>query len=156
MDQRSRFYDSNKYEGPRLRRTEILGTCNTVGQDRRSCPIYRHIIFERDIFTVINLLNIEKTNLHIKTISHTIYLWNNYFDEIEFKHQKELEMDVQISNLRTNELGSRSFVSPIVNEMQKREKLIPSNFHISNEFGLYTELPKEPKAKMDRRRDILM
>ncbi|WZZ14547.1 hypothetical protein YC2023_107636 [Brassica napus] len=53
---------------------------------------YRHIIFEGDIFTVINLLNIQETNLNIKTISHTIFLWNNCFEEIEFMHQKGLEM----------------------------------------------------------------
>ncbi|WZY68229.1 hypothetical protein YC2023_000469 [Brassica napus] len=49
---------------------------------------YRHIIFGGDIFTAINLLNSQETNLKIKTISHTISLWNNCCEEIEFRHKK--------------------------------------------------------------------
>ncbi|WZY87243.1 hypothetical protein YC2023_033627 [Brassica napus] len=60
---------------------------------------FKHIIFEGDVFTVINLLNSQETNLNIKTLSHTISLWNNCSEEIEFMHQKELEMDVQMCYL---------------------------------------------------------
>ncbi|WZY78868.1 hypothetical protein YC2023_025252 [Brassica napus] len=66
----------------------------TTSQEEKSIYLfgYRHIIFEGDIFTVINLLNIQETNMNIKTISHTISLWNNCSEEIEFRHQKGLEM----------------------------------------------------------------
>ncbi|WZY70549.1 hypothetical protein YC2023_002789 [Brassica napus] len=35
---------------------------------------------------------LQEKNLNIKTISHTISLGNNYSEEIEFRHQKGLEM----------------------------------------------------------------
>ncbi|WZY76824.1 hypothetical protein YC2023_023208 [Brassica napus] len=77
----------------------------------------RHIIFEGDIFTVINHLNIEKTNLDIKTISHMIYLWNNYSEEIEFRHQKGLEIDMQIFYL--------SLLHKLTRESQRLKEIEP-------------------------------
>ncbi|WZY76379.1 hypothetical protein YC2023_022763 [Brassica napus] len=45
------------------------------------------------------IISSQETNLNIKTISHTISLWNNCSEEIEFRHQKGLEMDVQMCYL---------------------------------------------------------
>ncbi|WZZ04631.1 hypothetical protein YC2023_090552 [Brassica napus] len=51
----------------------------------------------------------QETNLNIKTISHTISLWNNCSEEIEFRHQKGLEMDVQMETKSIHRLERTGF-----------------------------------------------